>query len=242
MSWLVAIPIIFAAATLGGVVGFGTGVIALAVLALMFGAAEAIPVLAIAMIFANGSRAFFSWKEIDWKAFLAYGIPGAVSSVLGAELFLRIEARWLTAIVGVIVLLLVPTRRLVKRWNVKTKLVHLPFVALVKGFVSGVGGASGPIAAPFLISYGLIKGAYVATEGLGALVGHVARSGSYYFGGALTADMASLGVGLGLVMVAGSYAGRKLLDRLDARQFIGVVEVALVFAGLILVASAILMG
>ncbi|MCH7945932.1 MAG: TSUP family transporter, partial [Armatimonadetes bacterium] len=97
MSWFVVIPIIFAAATLGGVVGFGTGVIALAVLALMFGATEAIPILAIAMIFANGSRAFFSWKEIDWKAFLAYGVPGAVSSVLGAELFLRIEARWLTA-------------------------------------------------------------------------------------------------------------------------------------------------
>ncbi|MCH8829691.1 MAG: efflux RND transporter permease subunit, partial [Planctomycetes bacterium] len=87
-----------------GVVGFGTGVITLSVLALMMGAAEAIPVLAIAMIFANGSRALFSWKEIDWKAFLAYGIPGAVASVFGAELFLRIDERWLTAIVGVMLL------------------------------------------------------------------------------------------------------------------------------------------
>ncbi|MCH7905776.1 MAG: sulfite exporter TauE/SafE family protein [Armatimonadetes bacterium] len=242
MDWLVVIPIIFAAATLGGVVGFGTGVIALSVLALMMGAAEAIPVLAIAMIFANGSRALFSWKEIDWKAFLAYGIPGAIASVFGAEMFLRIDERWLTAIVGVIVLLMVPTRRLVKRWNVKAKLVHLPFVALVKGFVSGVGGASGPIAAPFLISYGLVKGAYVATEGLGALLGHFARSGTYYFGGALSADMARLGLGLGLVMIGGTFVGKKILDRLEVRQFIVVVEVALVVAGLFLVGSAVWAG
>ncbi|MCH8274142.1 MAG: sulfite exporter TauE/SafE family protein [Armatimonadetes bacterium] len=242
MTWIVVIPIVFAAATLGGVLGFGTGVIVLALLTLMVGAAEAIPVLAIAMIFANGSRAFFSWKEIDWKAFIAYGVPGAVSSVLGAEVFLRIEARWLPAIVGALIIAMVPLRRFVKRWNVKAGLVHLPFVALAKGFVSGVGGASGPIAAPFLISYGLVKGAYVATEGLGAMLGHVTRSGTYFFGGALTQEMAWFGLGLGVVMVGGTYVGRKVLDRLDARQFIVVVEGALLAAGVYLLASTLWAG
>ena len=158
--------------------------------------------------------------------------------MFGAGVFLRIDEQWLTGIVGLVVLAMVPTRRLVARWDVKAKLVHLPFVALVKGFVSGVGGASGPIAAPFLISYGLVKGAYVATEGLGALLGHLTRSGTYLYGGALSGDMALFGLGLGVVMIGGTYAGKKILDRLDTSQFIVVAEVALVVAGLFLVGSA----
>jgi len=68
------------AGTVGGVVGFGTSIMLMPALVLVFGPREAVPIMAIAAIMANASRVAAWWREVDWRATAAYsatGIPAA---------------------------------------------------------------------------------------------------------------------------------------------------------------------
>lgn len=81
-----------AAGTLGGVVGFGSAVILLPLSNFLFGPRAAVPVLTIAALLGNLSRAGVSWREIDWKAVGLY-LSGAVPAALaGSLLFVNFGA------------------------------------------------------------------------------------------------------------------------------------------------------
>lgn len=226
------------AATFGGVVGFGTALLLLPVLTFAFGPRTAVTALGIAMILANASRAGFSWREIDWKAVAAYAGGGIPMSVLGAFLYVGLDAQWLGIALGALIILLVPLRRFAERRQWQVRLVHLPLVGGAVGIISGIGGAIGPAAAPFLVSYGLVRGSYLGTEALSAMLIHVMRSGVYAGHGAVTASAAVTGVGLGVVMMAGAYLGRRLVDRMDAHAHIRAIEAFMIVLGLAMIATS----
>jgi hypothetical protein len=80
-------------------------------------------------------------------------------------------------------------------------------------------GTVGPLAAPFFLSYGLVKGAYIGTEAATALTMHGVKLAVY--GSYALLDLQSLGIGLdiGLVTILGSYIGKQIVDRLPERLF-----------------------
>jgi uncharacterized membrane protein YfcA len=85
---------------------------------------------------------------------------------------------------------------------------------------------------PFFLAYGLVKGALIGTEALATVVMHVTKVAVYGSTSVLTARGLAVGLILGSVMIAGSYAGKKLLDRLPEAVFLVLVEAALLIAGL----------
>ena len=54
-------------ATLAGVTGFGGAAVLLPILVQFFGIKEAIPILTVAQLIGNGSRAYFHRAELDLK-------------------------------------------------------------------------------------------------------------------------------------------------------------------------------
>lgn len=70
-QWLVLLSVALAAGALSGLVGTGASLLLLPVLVPMFGAVEAIPIMAVAGFLANLSRALAWWRSIAWKAVLA---------------------------------------------------------------------------------------------------------------------------------------------------------------------------
>jgi uncharacterized protein len=105
-------------------------------------------------------------------------------------------------------------------------------IGAVFGFLSALVGTVGPLAAPFFLSYGLVRGAYIGTEACTALLMHVVKVVVYGRYTLLDLRSAASGIAIGLVMIAGTYAGKKLVDRLPERVFPRLVEVALVVSGL----------
>jgi uncharacterized membrane protein YfcA len=77
----------------------------------------------------------------------------------------------------------------------------------------------------------LLKGAFIGTEALAAVVMHLTKLTVY--GGAALLSLRTVGIGLALApaTVAGAWAGKRLLDRLSERVFVVLVEVGLVVAG-----------
>src|SRR4026207_2573661 len=64
------------AGTLGGVIGFGSSIMLMPVLVILFGPREAVPIMAVAALLANASRVLVWWRDVEWWAFAAYSATG----------------------------------------------------------------------------------------------------------------------------------------------------------------------
>ena len=85
---------------------------------------------------------------------------------------------------------------------------------------------------PFFLAYGLLGAAYIGTEALTALTMYAVKLVVYGGVAVLTAQSVATGLGIGVVMVLGTYLGKCLLARLPAHVFPLLVEAILVISGL----------
>jgi uncharacterized membrane protein YfcA len=92
-------------------------------------------------------------------------------------------------------------------------------------------GSVGPLTASCYLAYGLVKGAYIGTEALSTVIMHVTKLVAYQQTAVLTASGIASGLALGPLMIVGSFAGKRIADRLPARVFVGVIEVVLLVTG-----------
>jgi hypothetical protein len=110
-------------------------------------------------------------------------------------------------------------------------------IGAVFAFASALVGSVGPVMAPFFLSAGLVKGAYIGTEAASSVVMQAAKLVAY----GISALLTPLTLGIGLVttpaMVAGSWIGKRIVDRLPERIFTAIIEVALVVTGAVFLVS-----
>ena len=220
------------AATVSGATGFGGALLLLPVLVFAVDVKAAVPLLTLAQLGGNLSRAAFGWRDIAWRpvgVFLGGSIPGAVA---GALLFTRMPEAVVTNLVGVSVLALVALRRCKPGLNLPSH--WLAPSGLLLGLASGLVGSVGPLQALAFLGLGLPPTAFVATEAAAAVVLHLVKLSAYGRGSPLTNAQWELGLALALAMVAGSWAGRRLLERVPARTMERLIEITLVSSGVAL--------
>ena len=86
--------------------------------------------------------------------------------------------------------------------------------------------------APFVLAYGLRRGAFIATEAVCAGAMHVSRGLVFARYKMISGEILLIGLVLGVTMFAGAWIGRRLLDRMSDRVFLAIIEVLLVGMGL----------
>src|SRR6187549_1849856 len=91
----------FAAGCLSGVIGTGSSIMLLPVLVHAFGPKQAVPIMAIAAVMANLSRVLAWWREVDWKACVAYSATGIPAAALGARTLLALPSHVVDIAIGV---------------------------------------------------------------------------------------------------------------------------------------------
>jgi uncharacterized membrane protein YfcA len=220
-------------AVVGGVVGFGTGLTMLPLVVWAVGVRASVPVLSIALLCGNVSRAWFSRHELAWRVIGAY-LAGAVPlAVLGAVLYASARVEWLSRLMGVFLLAAVPLRRLLERGPLRIRLRHFPLLGAATGLLSALVAAIGPVNTPFFLGYGLRRGGYVGTEAACVAVVHLVKTLVYRRYALVGAETAGLGLAIGAVMFVGAYLGRRVLDRLGDRAFLRLVEVLVTGLGLV---------
>jgi uncharacterized membrane protein YfcA len=99
------------------------------------------------------------------------------------------------------------------------------------GLLSGIVGTVAPINAPFLLAYGLVKGAYLATEALGAAAVHLTKAAVYGCFAALTFETSGYGLILGRALIVGSWLGKRIVMSRNTLAFIRMVEILIGLAG-----------
>jgi uncharacterized protein len=233
MITVVVIVTALAASILAAVAGFGGAVIMLPVLVWAFGIRDAIPILTIAQLIGNLSRVVFNKRELKWPVIWRFTLGAVPAAVIGGIIFATAPAAALVRLLGVFLIVMVVYRH--TRWGKNAKLTLRGFVPLgaASGILSAVLGTVGHFAAPFFLSYGLIKGAYIGTEAMTAVFMHLTKLGVYGSYALIGIRTLLIGVAIGAVMILGTFLGKRLLNKIPDHIFPYIIEGTMLIAGII---------
>jgi uncharacterized membrane protein YfcA len=223
----------FVAALLAAVTGFGGAAVLLPMLVFVFGVREAIPILTVAQLIGNASRVWFNRHELNLSVVGWFALGGIPTALLGGVLFAHAPLTALTRVLGLFLILIVIWRHRPQPSMWKPSLGSFAVIGAGSSFLSALLGSVGPLMAPFFLAFGLVKGAYIGTEALSTVVMHVAKLVAYKQSAVLPPHAVLVGLALGPIMVAGSLAGKRIVDRLPERAFVLIVDVTLVAAGVL---------
>lgn len=99
--------------------------------------------------------------------------------------------------------------------------------------------STGPLSVPAFAAYGLVKGAFIATEAAGSLALYVSKAATFHTFGALPGEIVIKGLVTGSSVMAGTYAARLVVERLSVGTFQGLLDGVMVVSGLALLWQAL---
>ncbi len=228
------------AGTISGIAGFGSSIMLMPLLVIVFGPVQAVPIMGIAAILANLSRILAWWREVDWRACAAYSATGAPAAGLGAATLLSLPPRLVEGALGAFFILMIPARRWLAARNARLKPGHLALIGAPVGYLTGIVVSTGPITAPIFLAAGLVKGAFLATEAAGSLAVYLAKVAVFRGFGALPAQVILEGLLTGGALMAGAFLAKKFVVKFEPAQFRLMMEGLMLASGLVMLAASVL--
>ncbi len=216
----------------GGVAGYGTGLLLPLALVPTIGAEATVPVLGVAALFTNLGRIMAFRRDIDWPNVFRFALPALPGVIVGAAFNAWLSGRGVLLLLGLTLLLMVPLRR----W-IAGRAIALPGWAVAPaGFVFGLlsGGAAGAgvVLIAVLGTFGLVGPALIATDAAISVVTGVAKSLAFGAFGALTPGLVLFAVVIGLATMPGAFAARAILRALPVRVHAALLDAVILAGGL----------
>ena len=239
LSYALVLAVGLVAGTVSGIVGTGATIILLPVLTLAFGPKSAIPIMAVVALMSNFAKITSWWREIDWRATAAYALGGIPGAALGARTMLSLPAQWVDIALGSFFLIMIPGRRWLAARSYKISLWLMVPAGVVIGFLTGIVVSTGPITVPLFTAYGLMKGAFIATEAAASLAVYISKATTFRSFGALPTDIVLKGLITGSSVMAGTYVARMVVERLSLATFQRLLDGVMLISGLALLWAAI---
>lgn len=224
---------------ISGIIGTGSSIILLPILIFTFGPKQAVPIMAVAAVMANLARVMAWWKLIDWRAFAAYSITGIPAAAVGARTLLALPSNLINIFLGIFFIAMIPVRHWLMLRNFRLQLWQLSIAGAIIGFLTGVVLSTGPLSVPAFTSYGLIKGAFIATEAASSLFLYVSKIITFGEFGAMPPDIFIKGLLVGASLMAGTFAGKIVMLKLSDQAHRYLLDALLFFSGLSLLWAAL---
>jgi uncharacterized membrane protein YfcA len=228
------------AGTVSGIVGTGSSIMLVPVLVLAFGPQQAVPIMAIAAVMANLARILSWWREIAWRACLAYAVTAAPAAALGAGTLLILPARLVDGGLGVFFILMIPLRRWLAARAFTARLWQLAAFGAAIGYLTGIVASTGPISVPLFLAYGLVRGGFLATEAAGSLAVYVSKTLAFRSLGALPLELIGDGLIVGAALMAGSFFAKRFVLRIPPERFRHLMDGLMLLSGATLLWTALM--
>ena len=232
MNYIFVLAVGLIAGTISGIVGTGSSIMLVPVLVYEFGPKQAVPIMAVTAIMSNLSRILAWWREVDWRACMAYSVTGIPAAALGARTLLVLPSHAVDISIGLFLIAMVPMRHWLARHDFKLSLWHLAVGGALIGFLTGIVVSTGPLNVPLFLFYGLTKGAFIATEAASSLGLYFSKSVTFERLGALTWDVGLKGLIAGSSLMVGAFIAKRFVLKLDPDVFRLVLDVIMLAAGL----------
>ena len=223
------------AAVVGGISGFGTGIILTAALAPFIGVKAVIPVLAVAGAIINGGRFWFYRESVQRKTLVLVLACALPFLVLGTWIYSELDARAVGTVLGIVVMLSVPLRRALERRRVALGQAGLAVGSSVFGLASGLTSGVGVILISLLLGTGMSGTAVLATDALASIALDICKAALFQRFALLDGETFVTGVVIGVATIPGSAIAAWLVNRMHAHLHVLFME------GLILIGGASLL-
>ncbi|WP_267396434.1 MULTISPECIES: sulfite exporter TauE/SafE family protein [unclassified Sphingomonas] len=207
----------FVAAVVSGSAGFGGALLLLPLLTHVVGVTSAVPLLTIAQLVGNLSRVAFGWRAIRWRPVLLFLAPALPAAALGAWWFTALPKGLMVRGLGVAILIFVVLKLRGLTFTPSPRLLLIG--GAVVGLLSGLVGSAGLLGAAVFLSLNLPPLAYVASEATTAVAMHMVKWIVYESAISLDADFWPLAAGMSAAMIAGTWVGKRVIERLPAHRF-----------------------
>jgi uncharacterized membrane protein YfcA len=217
---------------LGGLAGYGTGLVVPIFLAPVVGVANIVPVMALGMLFANGSRVVAYWRQIHWaqaRRVLLFGLP---LSFVGAYGYTLLAAHWVALLLGAFFVASVPVRRALARGGWRLGARGVTAAGAVFGFVNGGMTGVGLLLVSALLAAGLQGAALIGTDAAVSFAMGVAKVALFGSVARLDRELALAAVLVGLCTAPGAFIARRILAHVPLKVHTAVMDLIVIGGGL----------
>ena len=235
---LVALVALFAS-IIGGLAGYGTGALMPLVLVPLIGAEPVVPIIAISAIFTNASRAIAYLSYADRRRALIVLACAAVTTALGAYGYTRLTNAGAAIVIGTMLILSVPLRRVLRRREVRIGDTGLAAGSVGYGVLVGGTAGSGVILLSLLMAAGLEGAAVIATDAMISLGTGLIKISVFGFAGAVTARVLAFALLIGGVAVPGAFLAKAFVERMPLHIHAAILDVAVITGGLVMISAAL---
>ena len=220
----------FAASILGGLSGYGTGLVLPIFLAPVVGVANVIPVMAVGMAMNNASRVLAFRREIAWlhvRRILLFGLPACA---VGAYGYTLLEGQAIALLIGMFLIISVPLRRWILHANYAVGVGAERCAGAAFGFINGGMTGTGTVLIAILMAAGVQGAALIATDAVISVTMGVAKIALFGTLARLDTELTLAGLLIGACTMPGAFVARWLLRHIPARIHTLFME-AIVLAG-----------
>jgi len=232
----------FATSALSAIVGMAGGITLLSVMLLYLPPLVAIPVHGVVQLASNGSRAWVQRRHVEGGLALRYGILLLPMGFAGLGLARSLPPDVTRLAIGVFVLLATwAPGWLLLGTHPEAVDRDRRFLLLggVVGFLNVTLGATGPLIAPFFLNLGLDRRGLVGTKAACQTLGHLSKLVIFGVAGFVYAAWLPVLALLCAAVVAGTWVGSRVLDRVAERTFVRLYRGVLTLIALRLIAAVV---
>jgi len=235
---LVALMALFAS-IIGGLAGYGTGALMPLVLVPLIGAEPVVPIIAISSIFTNLSRFAAFVRYADRRRALIVLACAALTTALGAYGYTRLTNAGAALVIGSMLILSVPLRRLLKRRDVKVGDTGLAVGAVGYGVVVGGTSGSGVILLSLLMAAGLEGAAVIATDAVISVATSVIKISVFGLAGVITAQVLAFAILIGGVALPGAFLAKTFVERMPLHIHTAILDTVVIAGGAVMIFAAV---
>jgi uncharacterized membrane protein YfcA len=229
----------FLAAVIGGIAGYGTGLILPPILLPIVGPEAVVPIISLSALLTNGSRLLAFRREFHVQKAIRLAVCALPTCIAGAFIYTALSGRAVTMTIGLALMVLVPLRRLATRaqWSLRTP--GMVVAGSGYGLLVGATSGSGVVLLSILLAIGLQGSAVIATDaGISLFLG-VAKSVVFQSAGALPASAWVMAVLIGCCATPGAFLAKRLTAHLPIHIHTNILDGVVVLGGTLLVVQAL---
>lgn len=158
--------------------------------------------------------------------------------MLGAWGYTFLTGKGAALVIGSMLILSVPLRRLLKHHNVRVSDRGFAFGAVGYGVVVGGTAGSGVIMLSLLMAAGLEGAAVVATDAAVSIVVSVTKVVVFGFAGVLSAQTIALALLIGVIAFPGAFLARLFVERMPVHVHTAILDFIVLLGGAMMIVAA----
>jgi uncharacterized membrane protein YfcA len=230
----------FVASVIGGVSGYGTGALMPLVLVPIVGPEPVVPMLSLSALLNNASRMTAYRHLVDYRRVLVVLPAAAPTTLLGAWGYTQLSGRGAALVIGTMMMLSVPLRRVLKRRGFGLSDRGLGLAAAGWGAVAGGTTGAGVILLSLLMAVGLQGAAVVATDAVISIGIGVAKISVFGVAGVLGARELAMALLMGAVALPGAFLARAMVERMPLAVHAAILDAVVIAGGAVMIYGALL--